>query len=177
MGVKKKVNDIERNVPSAFESSELVNLIGIQMPNLNKMIEREQYGIVPSERSGRGRGRRRLFTIDDAFGVALVWWLFESGLRSGAIQYVLNQVCGGRRGSSASDAARVLLEAEAEVLVITREPRTAKDSNRDYPKQTVSAMQRSRASEAIRNNPTASVLILPVSERFSILKSAMQELK
>ena len=142
-----------KTFPRLFESAEVTEVVGIQPLYLNKCIERKQYGIQASLRAGKGRGSRRLFSEEDVFGVALVWWLFESGLRKLAIQYVLNQICGGKRKSKASAASRILLERKAEVLVVRREPRKNNDMNRKYPKQQVSLVGRRRASEPICRMP------------------------
>ena len=66
-------------MPLVFESRDVIRLVGISPVYLNKFVERGLYGIAPSERTGAGRGRRRLFTSEDVFGIALVWWLFEAG--------------------------------------------------------------------------------------------------
>lgn len=162
--------------PRFFQSAEVTEVVGIQPLYLNKCIEREQYGIEASLRAGKGRGSRRLFSEEDVFGVALVWWLFESGLRSGAIQYVLNQICGGTLKSKASRASRILLERKAEVLVVRREPRTVHDADRDYPKQRVSPVGRPRALELTANTDDASLLIIPVGNLFAGLKELVRKL-
>jgi hypothetical protein len=160
----------EKNPPSVFESTDVTNIVGIHPSYLNKFIEREQYGIEASVRAGRGRGRPRLFSEEDVFGVALVWWLFESGLRSLTIQYVLNQICGGRLDSSANDAARIVLERETRMLAIKREPRTVKEVDAEYPVQRVFLTDDNRASQLAKETISASFLILPVGNLFSNLK-------
>jgi hypothetical protein len=164
------------NFPSVFESTDVTNLVGIHPSYLNKFIEREQYRIEASVRAGRGRGRPRLFNEQDVFGVALVWWLFESGLRSLTIQYVLNQICGGRLDAKADDAARILLERETKMLVIKREPRTVKEVDAEYPVQRVFLADENRASQLAREAITSSILILPVGNLFSNLMKKMLEM-
>jgi len=159
--------------PLVFESTKLTTLIGIQPNYLNRCIERRQYGIEASVRSGSGRGSRRLFDENDVFGVALVWWLSESGLRSLTIQYVLNQICGGRLNSTANDAARILLSRAAPMLVIEREPRTPANANAEHPTQKVHFFNYSEASEFVRESQTASALVIPVETLFANLKKAM----
>jgi DNA-binding transcriptional MerR regulator len=97
-------------------------LVGIGPLLLNKFVERKTYGIQPSVRSGKGRGGRRLFSPDDALGIALVWWLFESGLRSGVIQVVLDQICRPTKGV-ASAAAKKLVEQHIETVRVRTVPR------------------------------------------------------
>src|SRR5215469_5367253 len=93
---------------STYDSSEVSKLVGIGPILLNRFVERGMYGIRPSVRSGKGRGGRRLFSPDDVFGIALVWWLFESGLRSNVIQIVLDKICDAKTGG-ADQAAKKLI--------------------------------------------------------------------
>ena len=106
-----------------FDSAEVSKAVGIRAIYLNTFIQRKKYGIEPSARSGEGRGKPRFFSEEDVCGIALVWWLFEGGLRSEAIQNVLNQICRGKKRATANEAALVLRESEADILAIMRQPR------------------------------------------------------
>lgn len=75
--------------PYIFETRDVIRLTGIPSIYLNKFIEHKPFGIKPSIRKGSGRGSRRLFSIEDMLGIALVWSLFRTGLRSKAIGQVL----------------------------------------------------------------------------------------
>jgi hypothetical protein len=105
-----------------YETSDVASLVGISPIYLNKFIERRSFGLAPSVRSGKGRGKRRLFSEADVFGIALVWWLFEAGLRSNAIQEILKEI-GGRKPADAKVAAQRLIEQRALSLLIQRRPR------------------------------------------------------
>lgn len=149
--------------------TDLAVLVGIQPIQLNKFIERKKYGIV---QPGRGRGQERRFSEDDVFGIALVWWLFESGLRSDTIQFVLNQICGGRLNSKANDAAKLLLNGRVERLVVTREPRLVAAK---HPRQQTHLHNLAQASQIARETSTASVLVIPVGNLLARLQEAMKE--
>src|SRR5467141_3392935 len=137
MGVKHKMTDEKSTSRRFFDSARVCKAVGIRPIYLNKFIERKQYGIEPSVRAGEGRGSRRFFSEDDVYGIALVWWLFEGGLRSETIQYVLNQICGGKKKVTASDAAMILREGEADILGIMRQPRIDLRGRQAHPKQEV----------------------------------------
>lgn len=151
-------------------SMDVARLVGIQPTLLNKFIERKQYGIEASVRPGKGRGKERLFSQEDVFGVALVYWLFESGLRSDSIQFVLNQICDRSLNSSANDAASRLLDRKAEVLAVTRQPRI---SYAEHPEQTTQSCDMARAVQLVRGASTRSVLVIPVGSLFASLRKAM----
>ena len=156
-----------------LETRDLVAVVGIHLLYLNKLIERKQYGIEPTIRSGRGRGLRRVFSSEDVYGVALVWWLYEAGLRSKTIQFVLNQICSGKRNSKANDAAKFLLGRRTDFLVIRRAPRTSGVRGGDHPDQRVVIVKRSETARIIYGAGTASILFVSVGQLFANLDSAV----
>jgi hypothetical protein len=159
-----------------LESTEVAEVVGVSPIQLNKLVEREQYGVAPSIRSGKGRGSRRLFSEGDVYGVALVWWLFEAGLRSEAIRDVLKHIARAGRKDIASDAALVVLLGKFEMIVIRREPRSAGNARRSHPTQEVLLVDWTAATHLVEETVTASVLFIPIAERFSKLKEAMQKI-
>lgn len=159
-----------------FETGELTDLVGINPIYLNKFIERERYGIKPSIRIGKKRERRRLFSTEDVFGVALVWWLFEAGLRSQVIQFVLDQICKVRK-APANLAAKKLLEHKIQVLVVRRERRTGEDAEAEYPEQKVALVTGSRTARLLDADSTTSILFVPVGNLFSALMEEIEALE
>lgn len=161
-----------------LESVEVAKIVGIPPIYLNKFVERRKYGIEPSVRSGRGRGSRRLFSEGDVQGIALVWWLFEAGLRSDTIQDVLDQICGAtkRKAARASDAAKKLLDEETYMLAVKREPRTAAKAGSSRPSLEVSLADRPKVFELVEDSDTASVLFIPVEGRFARMWKKYQAL-
>lgn len=157
------------NRRAVFGVSDLAGLVGIQPVQLNKFIERKKYGIV---QAGRGRGKDRRFSEEDVFGIALVWWLFESGLRSETIQFVLNQICGGRLNSRANNAARILLDGRVETLAVAREPRTVPAK---HPAQKTFLSTAAQALQLVQETSTASVLTVPVGKLLARLQETMGE--
>jgi hypothetical protein len=160
----------EKQNPVSFGIMDVARMVGIQPTLLNKFIQREKYGIEASVQPGKGQGRERLFGVKDVFGIALVYWLFESGLRSESIQYVLNQICGGKLHSSANDAASNALRHSNDMLVISREPRSGYEK---YPEQNTRLVDRAEAARIVRENATGSTLVIPVRSLFANLQEKM----
>jgi hypothetical protein len=158
-----------------FETAEVTELVGIPLILLNKLVERSQYGVHASVRAGRGRGSRRLFSKDDLFGIALVWWLFESGLRTKVIQFVLNQICGPKRNSKANDAAMLLKERESDLLLIKRTPRTETKEGVTHPVQRVFLTDAEQSIGQIKQLDTATLLALPIRDLYSRLKGELDK--
>jgi hypothetical protein len=155
----------------AFGIMDLARLVGIQPALLNKFIQRGKYGIAASVQPGKGQGRERRFGEKDVYGIALVYWLFESGLRSESIQYVLNQICDGKLRSGANDAASNVLRRTNNMLAISREPRRGYEK---HPAQKTRLVDTTEASRLVRENSTASVLIIPVGSLFASLREMME---
>jgi hypothetical protein len=114
-------------LPDVYESSDLTAAIGVSPIFLNRLVERGLHGVKPSLRADVSTGGRRWFSKEDVFGVALVYWLFEAGLRAGSgkartsvIQDVLDQIA-QKRNATANDAAKRLYETDTAVLVIIQE--------------------------------------------------------
>jgi hypothetical protein len=114
-------------LPEVFESREIELFLGMPLNFLNRLVERGLHGIKPSLRSDVKTGGRRWFSTEDVFGIALVYWLFEAGLRAGSgkkrtsvIQNVLDEIV-GKRDATANDAAKRLGEAQMAMLVIIQQ--------------------------------------------------------
>src|SRR5947207_9832284 len=107
----------EADAPNVFEMGEITRrIVGIQDFYLNKFLERKMYGIRPSVRSGKARQRRRLFNAEDVYSIALVWLLFEAGLRPEPIRAILKGLADSHR-ADANLATRRLLHSRARYVV------------------------------------------------------------
>lgn len=148
-----------------LESSEVAEMVGITPIYLNKFIERKHYGIKPSARWRKGRGGVRWFNADDVFGIALVWSLFESGLRRLVIERVLYDLA---KTTEANAAAKVLRESRAEYLVIRREIRSAA-SKAKRPQQVASGASFRGVTEWLEKADKESLLVLPVGRLWAKL--------
>jgi DNA-binding transcriptional MerR regulator len=136
---------------------------------LNRFVERKLYGIEPSIRSGKGRGSRRWFSLEDLMGIALVWWLFESGLRTEVIKRIL-RVLGKSQKAYSKRAASSLRQSGAEVLIITREPRLA-DSKEQRTPQVIVTGDSSRINQVLKEFDGKSLQLLPVANLFASVTS------
>jgi hypothetical protein len=175
------MNKENQGFPQIFDSTEVTTVVGISTILLNKFVERKSYGIEPSIRAGKGPGSRRLFSDEDVMGIALVWWLFEAGLRSEAIEDIIAELCVDVPNVSATDAAWTLVNGKYGQIAIKREPRiSAKSRSADAkPKQEVLFIEEGDWQHALRKfleDETASVLFIPVGERFAKLKDSMLKL-
>jgi len=169
------IPDHSEELPTVFESTEVEWLVGISSIRLNKFLERKLYGLRPSIKAGIGRGRRRLFSREDVFGIALVWWLFQAGLRSPVIQDVLDNLA-GRKHASANTAAAKLEAGPARGLLIQRRQRTPADKR--LPRCAVVLTRSESSAEAaeaiVRKDHTT--IFVPTGALVLVLKDAMQDI-
>jgi hypothetical protein len=161
-------------VPQIFESSAVTALVGIQPVHLNTFIERKLYGIAPSVRAETGRGGRRIFSETDVFGIGLVWWLFESGLRSQTIQAVLSKTTESKQEATANDAAIALIQGATTLLLVDSHPRTGSPGEDSHFLQ-VRCVKEVRGVKVDMRKCLNSVLVVPVGNLFARLKKAMAE--
>jgi hypothetical protein len=165
---------ISRDLSATIDSSDLVErLVGITPLYLQNFVQRGSYGIHASVKPGKVRSQRRLFSRDDVFGIALVWLLFEAGLRGDPLARVLNDVTKTKK-ANANLAAKKLLESETVYLLIVRKPRGPTKTPQEKPEQRVKAIKQSELAEAILQEPTADLLAIPVGHKFEDIRKRME---
>jgi hypothetical protein len=149
-------------------------LVGITPVYLQNFVSRGSYGLRASVVRGKVRAQRRLFSRDDVFGITLVWLLFESGLRGDPIARVLNDVAGTKQ-ANANLAAKKLVQAKGEYLVILRKPRAPTKNPSDKPAQETRIISPKEASEPRKRNWNPAVeILIPVGHKFRDIERRLE---
>ena len=148
-------------------------LVGITPIYLQNFVSRGSYGLRASVKSGKVRAQRRLFSQDDVYGIALVWLLFESGLRGDPMARVLNELAGTKK-ANANLAAKKLLDQQAEYLLIVREPRGPTKTPLEKPQQTVTVTRQSELLSILQQYPAADFVIVSVGYKFEDIRKRME---
>jgi DNA-binding transcriptional MerR regulator len=161
-------------MPLIFESRDVIRLVGISPVYLNKFVERGLYGITPSERTGLGKGNRRWFNSEDVFGIGLVWWLFEAGLRSEVIKRILREVVSQKK-ANANQAAKTLQKNGSDFVAIRRLPRLGGDKHPRHTLQTIALVEKSDVLDFIGQGDAGAVHVIPVGKLFRKLERLIQE--
>ena len=157
-----------------IETSDVTDLlIGITPAYLNTFLQRKLYGISSSVRAGKVREKRRLFSEEDVYGIALVWMLFESGLRTQPIRRILNELAGTKK-ANAKVTAQKLLQSEAEYIVVVREPR--KPKGKAEPEPEIRTAREADLAGIPSANPMANVLLVPIGAKFADIKKRLEVL-
>lgn len=150
-----------------FDSADVSErLVGITPTYLNNFVQRGLFGLKASVQSGQVRAKRRLFSREDVFGIALVWLLFESGLRTDPIIRVLKDIA-RTKTPNANLAAKKLLDSNAEFLLICRQARRPSKIPTERPNQTVQSVPRSQLAELLDEHSEQNVLVIPIGAKFS----------
>jgi hypothetical protein len=164
--------------PYVFETRDMIRFTGIPATYLNKFIESPSSGIKPSVREGSGRGTRRLFSNEDALGIALVWSLFQAGLRSRVIAQVLLAYLEGPEGPQglATEAAEKMDAAcaalnEQQVLVIRRSLSRSRKTGRSLQ------VWLDDKDYDVPSSELSSELVIPISMVFAEVKKKIQRFK
>jgi hypothetical protein len=156
----------------AVETSEVADLlVGITPAYLNTFLQRKLYGIRASVQKGKVRKKHRLFSEADVFGIALVWMLFESGLRTDPIRRILKTLTGTKEADAVL-GADALLKSKIEYILVVREPRRPKGKTEVDPQ--ISTVAKTELGTAIANNPTANLLMIPVGQKFEDIRKRME---
>jgi hypothetical protein len=147
-------------------------MVGITPVYLNALVHRELYGIAASISDRHGEIKVRIFSEEDVLGIALVWMLFESGLRTQSIREVLYKLVETEE-PDANSAAEFLVGSEVHYLVIIREP--SKPKKKARPKLQVEPTQEEHLNglvqECVAKHPTANILLVPVGQKFVDVKN------
>lgn len=159
---------IRRMSMRAFTSQEVIELVGITPIQLNALVMRKLYGIKASI-SGRG-AKVRLFDEADVYGIALVWVLFESGLRTQQVRTILNDLAETRKPNAKHTAQGLLEIPGSDYIVFIREMRSKAKTK---PQQSVGRAHQYELDDIIKKSPTASVLAVPIGARFADIKERM----
>jgi hypothetical protein len=165
---------IPHDLRSNIDSADIVELlVGITPLYLQNFVQRGSFGIRASVKPGKVRSQRRLFSRDDVFGIALVWLLFEGGLRSDPLMRVLKDITKTDK-ANANLAAKKLLGSQCDYLLIVRKPRGPTKTPQEKPEQRVKPIKQSELTEAIVQEPTADLLIIPVGHKFEDIRNRME---
>jgi hypothetical protein len=162
----------KQNEP-AFDAADICErLVGIVPIYLQNFVSRSVYGLRASVKPGKVRTQRRLFSLDDVFGIALVWLLFESGLRKEPIARVLSDIAGTKK-ADANLAAKKLWQAKTDYLLILRKPRVPTKTPSEKPAQNIRIISPKDVYKPRTWNPALEILI-PVGDKFRDIERRME---
>jgi hypothetical protein len=142
---------------------------------LNMFLQRKLYGITASISGRRGDKNSRRFDEATVFGIALVWMLFTSGLRTEPIKRILNDIAETTEADAVA-AAEFLLQADVHYLVIIRDLGIHGDEPATELKTAGTSFVQDIA-KFVMDNPKASVLTVPVGEKFAAIEQRMGVIK
>jgi hypothetical protein len=148
-------------------------LVGITPVYLQNFLQRGSYGLRSSVNPGKVRSQRRLFSPEDVYGIALVWELFESGLRGDPIARVLKDVAGSKK-ADANKAAAKLLEGKKDYLLIVRTSRRPSKSISKMPEQTVQPVTEAEFNRILNSGIRRSGQVIAVGEKFADIRKRLE---
>jgi hypothetical protein len=156
----------------AFTSSHVAEIVGITPTYLNALVHRKLYGISASISDRHGVIKFRFFSEEDVFAIALVWTLFESGLRTESIRSVLYGLADTDE-PDANAAVEFLARSEIDYLGIIREPSKGKASPKIRVEPTTNEYLNTLVKECVERHPTANIVLVPVGQKFADISKKM----
>jgi hypothetical protein len=148
-------------------------LVGITPVYLQNFLQRGSYGLRSSVSPGKVRSQRRLFSVEDVYGIALVWELFESGLRGDLIARILHDIAGTKK-ADANKAAAELLENKSTYLLILSAARRPSKSIPKMPVQKVEALTEEGFARILTRWPRQSGQVIAVGEKFADVRKRLE---
>jgi hypothetical protein len=163
----------ERQQPEIDAADIAERLVGITPIYVQNFVSRGLHGLRASV--VKPNIVRRLFARADVFGIALVWLLFEGGLRRDAIDNILNDITRTKK-PNANLAAKKLLESQAEYVVIVRQPRGPTKIPAKNPAQETKIVSRAQLRKITAQNPAGVELVIPVGHKFRDIEMRLKVL-
>jgi len=151
-------------------------LVGISPVYLQNLLSRGLFGLRSSISPGKVRSKQRLFSPEDVYGIALVWLLFEAGLRHDAIERILMQVAEMKKPDANKAASRLI---DTEYLFIARTSRGPSKSIAAEPSQDCELLEEESLANkfpihADKEFFTPNMLIVPVGEKFADVRQRLE---
>jgi len=160
-------------VPEIDAADICERLVGITPVYLQNFLQRGSYGLRSSVSPGKARSQRRLFSVEDVYGIALVWELFESGLRGDTIARILNDVAGTKK-ADANRIAVKLREGEIAFLLIYRSARRPSKNITKMPVQRVEQVTEEEFARVLQRWPGQSGQVIAVGEKFADVRKRLE---
>lgn len=166
-----KVANIE---PQIFVTAQIAKLLRVPEWRIIKFVGGKEYGITPALAQAAGTGTRRLYDLENVCELALAWWLFQSGLRSDVVGWILRQI------RTEQEPLKKLLELDKDQgntlhLVITR---TERKGHFLAPRQRVDFLRSiddiTRLLDTSEDN--SSFVLIPVGANYLDLKRRLKKL-
>lgn len=131
----------------------------------------------PAEwRSATSRTRqshKKHLSVEDVYGIALVWELFESGLRAEPVEQILNDVARTKKADANKAAAKLLENKTAYLLLFRRSRRPAK-SIAKTPIQIVKPVTEEEFATFLRKRPHEGGQVIAVGEKFADIRKRLE---
>lgn len=160
-------------LPEIFMTAQIAKLLGVPEWRIIKFAGGKEYGIKPALSEAAGSGTRRLYNLENVCEMALAWWLFQTGLRSDVVGWVLNQV-------REKKTLRMILDEDGETLrsLYLAVTRTEGKGWYQTPRQQVAFL---REGDEIQSLLGAGVtgsgfVLLPIGIKFTGLKNRLKKL-
>ena len=165
---------MSNHVPEIFVTAQISKLLRVPEWRIIKFVGGKEYGITPALAQAAGTGTRRLYDLENVCELALAWWLFQAGLRSDVVGWILRQI------REEQEPLKKLLELDEDQgnalhLAITR---TERKGHFLAPRQRVDFLRSIDDIAHLLDTPkdNSSFVLIPVGRNYFDLKRRLKKL-
>jgi hypothetical protein len=160
-------------LPEIFVTAQIAKLLGVPEWRIIKFAGGKEYGIKPALSEAAGSGTRRLYDLENVCEMALAWWLFQAGLRSDVVGWVLNQVREKQTLKKILDIDEK--RSQSLYLAVTR---TEGKGWHHVPRQEVAFLEDGNQVQNLvdANGIGSGFVLLPIGTKFMGLKNKLKKL-
>jgi hypothetical protein len=149
-----------------FTTEKIAKVLFLPEWRVVRFAQMKDYGIIPQYAEASGPGSRRLYSLENVCEIALAWWLLQAGLQVKPIGQVLAQV---RRQGGLKHFVTSVKNLDTYMGVI-RSPK-GKKVNQDAVY--LFDWDQLKKIFELQQSPLKSVLIIPISLNFAILRNLL----
>jgi len=160
-------------LPEVFVTAQIAKLLRVPEWRIIKFVGGKEYRITPALSEAAGSGTRRLYNLENVCELAVAWWLFQTGLRSDVVGWVLHQVRNEQQLKSILDVEEQ--KARSIYLAVIR---TERKGNYVAPRQEALYIQNHDQIQNLLSASTADsgFVLIPIGMKFMNLKRRLEKL-
>jgi hypothetical protein len=161
------------DLPEIFVTAQIAKLLHVPEWRIIKFVGGKDYRITPALSNASGSGTRRLYNLENVCELALAWWLFQMGLRSDVVGWVLHQVRNEQQLKRTLD-----MDEQSARLFYLAVIRTERKGAYLVPHQEVAFAQNHDQLQnlLIASSGALGFVLLPIGMKFMKLKRSLEKL-
>lgn len=157
-------------MPQVFSTDRIAYLVGLDKWRVIKFATGKEYEIQPAYGQASGQGTRRLYSLDNAYEIALAVRLLETGFRSKVIGKILRQL-------RQSGLVGKQLRGARKYLAVFRTPMTGAPLKKKRLQSVELVASMDEATKVAKGRPEDDMIVVPVGPLVSEIEERLATLE